>query len=84
MASLFAFIVLALGASIINFTTTQFIGGGYFSFAALGVANGVLTLFSLPVMWVLFSIPPNVPDRREFQALGLDKSQDRHNLDGDR
>ena len=47
---MFAFIVLALGAAIINFTTTKFVGGGYFSFAALGVANGVLTLVSLPVM----------------------------------
>lgn len=52
VASLFAFLVLALGASITNFTTSR-THGGYFSFAALGIADGILTIFTLPAMiWV--------------------------------
>ncbi|KAF8966508.1 hypothetical protein BDZ97DRAFT_687837 [Flammula alnicola] len=52
IATLFAFLVLCLGAAITNYTTTSFFGG-YFSFAALGIATAVLTLLTLPVMLFL-------------------------------
>jgi magnesium-transporting ATPase (P-type) len=52
VASLFAFIVLALSASITNYTSS-FYYGGYFTFAALGIATAVLTLLTLPPMLLL-------------------------------
>ncbi|PPR01667.1 hypothetical protein CVT26_013108 [Gymnopilus dilepis] len=50
-ATLFALIELALGAAITNFTTTNI--GGYFSFAALGIATAILTFCTLPLMLFL-------------------------------
>ncbi|KDR74383.1 hypothetical protein GALMADRAFT_99396 [Galerina marginata CBS 339.88] len=52
VASLFAFLELALGAAITNYTTTRFFGG-YFAFAALGIATAILTFLTLPVMLLL-------------------------------
>lgn len=49
-ATVFALLELALGAAITNLTTTKF-GGGYFSFAALGIATAILTFCTLPVMY---------------------------------
>jgi len=54
VASVFAFLELALGAAITNWTSTNFFGG-YFSFAALGIATGILTFLTLPVM-LFFSL----------------------------
>jgi len=51
-ATVFALLELALGAAITNLTTTKF-GGGYFSFAALGIATAILTFCTLPVMLFL-------------------------------
>ncbi|KIM42808.1 hypothetical protein M413DRAFT_444461 [Hebeloma cylindrosporum] len=50
--TVFAFIVLALCASITNYTSTYYYGG-YFPFAALGIAVAVLTLLTLPAMLYL-------------------------------
>jgi len=52
VATLFAFLELALGAAITNYTSTRFLGG-YFSFAALGIATAILTFLTLPVMLFL-------------------------------
>jgi len=52
VVSLFAFLELALGAAITNWTSTNFLGS-YFTFAAVGIATAVLTLLSLPVMLFL-------------------------------
>ncbi|KAH9483117.1 hypothetical protein JR316_0005218 [Psilocybe cubensis] len=50
VATLFALLELALGAAIINWTETKLVLGGYFSFAALAIATGILTFLTLPVM----------------------------------
>jgi hypothetical protein len=49
--SLFALIVIILGALVTNFSD-KFLDG-FFNYAALGIAAGLLTLFSLPVMLAL-------------------------------
>ncbi|KAF9475878.1 hypothetical protein BDN70DRAFT_897809 [Pholiota conissans] len=49
VASMFAFLVLALGVAIANYTSSYWYGG-YFPFAALGITTGILTLFTLPPM----------------------------------
>ncbi|PPQ83652.1 hypothetical protein CVT25_006258 [Psilocybe cyanescens] len=54
IATVFALLELALGAAITNWTETKFIFGGFFSFAALAIATGILTFLTLPVM-LLFS-----------------------------
>jgi len=46
--SLFALIVIILGALVTNFSD-KFLGG-FFNYAALGIAAGLLTLLSLPAM----------------------------------
>jgi len=48
VTSLFAFIVVVLGGLVTNFTDSYL--GGFFSFAALGIATGILTLLTLPAM----------------------------------
>jgi len=53
VATLFAFISLAMAAAITNFTSKYTFG--FYSFAALGIATAILTLFSLPVLWYLSS-----------------------------
>jgi len=52
VASVFAFLELALGSAITNWTSTNFFGS-YFSFAALGIATGILTFLTLPVLLFL-------------------------------
>jgi len=52
VATAFAFAVLVLAALITHFTSS-FYFGGYFSFAALGIATSILTFLTLPVMLVL-------------------------------
>ena len=52
MATAFAFAVLVLAALITHFTSSLYFGG-YFSFAALGIATSILTFLTLPVMLVL-------------------------------
>jgi len=51
VASFFALIVIILGGLITNFSDTYL--GGFFSFAALGIATGLLTLLTLPTMIAL-------------------------------
>jgi len=52
VAIAFSLGVLVVGALITNFTSS-FYYGGYFTFAALGIATAVLTLLTLPVMLFL-------------------------------
>ncbi|KAF8816511.1 hypothetical protein BYT27DRAFT_7182087 [Phlegmacium glaucopus] len=52
VASLFAFIVIVLGGLVTSFTNS-YSTGYYFTFAALGIATGLLTLLTLPAMLAL-------------------------------
>ncbi|KAJ6631873.1 hypothetical protein B0H10DRAFT_1771114, partial [Mycena sp. CBHHK59/15] len=56
VVSLFALIVLCLGAALVNTTETYL--GGYFSFAALGIATAVLTIATVPAMIALEIMRP--------------------------
>jgi hypothetical protein len=49
--SLFALIVIILAALVTSYTGNF---GGFYNFAALGIATGVLTLVTLPAMFVPF------------------------------
>jgi hypothetical protein len=51
--SFFAFIVIILGGLVTNYDNNLFDGFFVFSFAALGIATGVFTLLTLPVMLAL-------------------------------
>jgi hypothetical protein len=53
LASLFAFISLAMAAAVTQFTSKYTFG--FYSFAALAIATSILTLFTLPVLWFLSS-----------------------------
>jgi len=53
IASLFAFISLAMAAAVTQFTSKYTYG--FYSFAALAIATSILTLFTLPVLWFLSS-----------------------------
>ena len=50
MTSFFALIVIILGGLITHFTDTFL--DGFFNYAALGIATGLLTLLTLPTMFV--------------------------------
>ena len=52
-----AIIVRALGAHMIR--ETESLADAYYSYAALGVATGVLTFVTLPVMYVTSYIEHN-------------------------
>ena len=52
--SVFAAIVIVLGALLENFIA-NFLDGIIVSYAGLGIATGVLTLLTLPPMFVSFS-----------------------------
>jgi len=52
MVTLFSALVLIMGALVTNFTTTVL--RGYFVYAAFAIAIACLTLFTVPVMCVLF------------------------------
>ena len=52
--SLFALIVIILSGLVTNFSDSFL--GGFFNFAALGIATGLLTLLTLPAMFVASSI----------------------------
>lgn len=49
--TLFALLALAMAAAITNFTNSYF-RGAYFIYCALGIATAILTIFTLPVMYV--------------------------------
>ncbi|CAA7270676.1 unnamed protein product [Cyclocybe aegerita] len=51
VVSLFALIAIILAALVTNFASTHFFS--HFGFAALGIATGILTILTLPVMWFL-------------------------------
>ena len=53
-ASFFALIVIILGALVTNFSAKLL--GGFFNYAALGIATGLLTLLTLPAMFVYRTI----------------------------
>ncbi|KAF5320739.1 hypothetical protein D9619_001202 [Psilocybe cf. subviscida] len=53
IASLFAFISLAMAAAVTQFTSKYY--DGFYSFAALAIVTSVLTLATLPVLWFLSS-----------------------------
>lgn len=52
--SIFAIIVLGLAADLTSLTEEGL--GGFFTFAAMGIAVAALTLLTLPVMYVLACI----------------------------
>ncbi|KAJ3496998.1 hypothetical protein NLJ89_g10408 [Agrocybe chaxingu] len=52
VVSLFALIAIILAAIVTNWTNTYYLLG-YFPSAALGIATGILTILTLPVMWFL-------------------------------
>ncbi|KAF8164825.1 hypothetical protein B0H34DRAFT_213820 [Crassisporium funariophilum] len=52
VVSVFSLAAIILGGLITSFTSSYFFGG-YFTFAALGIATGLLTLLTLPVMLFL-------------------------------
>ena len=54
MTSFFALIVIILGGLITHFTDTFL--DGFFNYAALGIATGLLTLLTLPTMFVYRTI----------------------------
>jgi len=56
--SLFALIVIILSGLVTNFSDGLL--GGFFSFAALGIATGVITLLTLPVMLALSMVRKGV------------------------
>jgi hypothetical protein len=47
LASIFAAVVIALASSLTSISEMD--GGGYFTFAVLGIATGGLTILTLPV-----------------------------------
>ena len=79
-ATFFSLIVLALSAHITSWTSS-FIYGGYYSFAALGIATAILTMLTLPTAYVQrlhrrhVSYPPHQP-------LAFTESQGCDNIDG--
>jgi hypothetical protein len=52
-ATLFAVIVLALSAHLIWFTETQFVYAFYTNYSAMGIATGLLTIGTLPVLLII-------------------------------
>ena len=54
LTSLFSLIVIILGGLLTNFTDNLL--GVFFNYAALGIATGLLTLLTLPAMFVLMHL----------------------------
>jgi hypothetical protein len=53
VVSVFSLVVIITAAIVTNYTTSARRFGYYYSYAALGIATAILTLFTLPIMWFL-------------------------------
>ncbi|PPR04001.1 hypothetical protein CVT24_010494 [Panaeolus cyanescens] len=53
VSTLFSLVVIITAAIVTHYTTTRSYYGFYYTYAALGIATAILTMFTLPVMWFL-------------------------------